>query len=617
MFLLEKICYNNCIYQFIIFCLFPGGRDHGAKLLYMFNQIQLKDILFKADILSKKDFDKFAQEAENNGKEMENYLIEKRVITTSSLYENAAQYFKVPFVNLKGQTIRKDILLNIPEPIASTHNLIAFDSDSKEIKIASLNPDDLEIFEFIKKKTGLEPKIYLTTPDGIKDNLKQYHKGLKAEFDYLTGKKEEGSNKEINDNEEDEVKLKKLAEDLPVVRIVDTLLEYAIFQEASDIHIEPEEKDIIIRYRIDGILHNVMVLPKNAQTGIIARIKILANLKVDEHRLPQDGRFKISGNEYKVSFRVSIIPTFDGEKVVMRLLNEKAQILSLEQLGFQPSSLEIIKRNMKKPHGMILVTGPTGSGKTTTLYTILNLLNTPEVNISTVEDPIEYRMPRINQSQINPKIGFTFATGLRALLRQDPNIIMVGEIRDQETAEIAVHAAMTGHLVLSTLHTNNALTTLPRLTDMGVPAFLIATTTNLIIAQRLVRKICPNCIQSYNLDKQAVQELSVHLDIDNLLKTLEEEKAIVNSKSGLTSILFYKGKGCKKCNNTGYKGRIGIYETLEVTEEISNLVLRKAAVNELKEQAKKQKMLTVLEDGFIKVKNGITTIEEIMRVTKE
>jgi len=579
----------------------------------MLTKKQIKNILEKADILSRKEFDKFAKKAESSGKKIENYLIEKKVITLLSLYESAAQFFKIPFVNLKGQTIRKDILFSIPEPIATTHNLIAFDKDDKQIKIATINPDNLEIFEFIKKKTKLEPKINLTTPENIKDCLKQYHKNLKAEFDYLT------KNKQIaeDDPKDKGQKLKKLAEDLPVVRIVDTLLEYAIFQEASDIHIEPEEKDIIVRYRIDGILHNVMTLPKNVQAGIIARIKILASMKVDEHRLPQDGRFKISNEEYKISFRVSIIPIFDGEKIVMRLLNEKAQILNLEQLGFQPSSLEIVKRNIKKPLGMILVTGPTGSGKTTTLYTVLNLLNSPEVNISTVEDPIEYRMQRINQSQINPKIGFTFANGLRALLRQDPDIIMVGEIRDEETAEIAVHAAMTGHLVLSTLHTNNAIATLPRLSDMGIPSFLIATTTNVIIAQRLVRKICTNCIQSYNLDKQTIEELSKQLDVNDLLKKLEREKAIVNSKKGFESLLFYKGKGCKKCDDSGYKGRIGIYETLEITEEISKLILKKADSNQLKEQAERQNILTIIEDGFIKAKNGITTIEEIMRVTKE
>ncbi|MDP2736174.1 MAG: ATPase, T2SS/T4P/T4SS family, partial [bacterium] len=504
----------------------------------MLSNQQLKKILEKSDILPPQEFEKFSKEAEKYGKTLENYLIEKKIITSSSLYENAASYFKVPFINLKDQIIRKDVLFNIPEPIATTHQIIAFAADDKEIKIATLDPENIEIFEFIRKKTNLKIVIYLTTPESLKETIKQYHKSLKAEFKDLADENTTGSDEN----------LKKLAENLPIVRIVDTLLEYAIFEGASDIHIEPEEKDIIARYRVDGILRTVMTLPKNVQPGIIARIKILANLKVDEHRLPQDGRFKISSKEYKVSFRVSIIPTFDGEKIVMRLLSEKAQVLTLEQLGLQPSALDTIKRNISKPHGMILVTGPTGSGKTTTLYTVMNILNRPEVNIMTIEDPIEYRMPRVNQSQVNPKIGYTFAAGLRAFLRQDPNIIMVGEIRDQETAEIAIHAAMTGHLVLSTLHTNDAVTTLPRLSDMGVPAFLVASTTNIIIAQRLVRKICPNCIQSYKLDKQTIVELKQQLDLENIMKTLEEKKIIINAKQGIEALLFYRGKGCKQCS---------------------------------------------------------------------
>jgi len=573
----------------------------------MFTNKQIKNILDKADILPAKEFDKIAKEADNVGKKVESYLYEKKIITPLVLHESAAKYFKVPFINLKDQVIRKDILMSIPEPIASTHKLITFASDNKKIKIATLDPENLEIFEFIKKKTKLEPEIYLTTPDSIAEALKQYHKSLKAEFKDLSEKTEKTG----------EENLEKLAKDLPIVRIVDTLLEYAIFESASDIHIEPEEKEMIVRYRIDGILRNVMTLPKNVQSGIIARIKILSNLKVDEHRLPQDGRFKIATKEYKVSFRVSIIPTYGGEKIVMRLLPEKAQVLNLEQLGFQPGSLEIIKRNIAKPHGMVLVTGPTGSGKTTTLYTVLNMLNTPKVNILTIEDPIEYRMHHVNQSQVNPKIGYTFAGGLRAFLRQDPDIIMVGEIRDQETAEIAIHAAMTGHLVLSTLHTNDAPTTLPRLMEMGVPSFLVSSTTNVIIAQRLVRKICPNCIQSFNLDKQTIEELEKQLNIESILDTLQKEKTIVDAKKGLGSLLFYRGKGCKQCNNSGYKGRIGIYETLDITEQISEMILRKASRAELKEAAIKQGMLTIVEDGFIKAKNGITTIEEIMRVTKE
>jgi len=570
---------------------------------------QIKEILAAANILPKENFDKIAEEAQAIGKNLEDYLAEKKIISTNALYEKAASFHELPFINLKDQNIRMDVLMAIPEAIASTHELIAFDSNPTEIFLATLDPTSLEIFEFIKKKTGLEPRVHLTTPEGIRYGLKQYHKNLKAEFDSL----EDSTTTPESDSNED---LKKLATDLPVVRVVDTLLEYAIFEDASDIHIEPEDKEVNVRYRVDGILRHVMTLPKNIQSGITARIKILANLKVDEHRLPQDGRFKISNKEYKVSFRVSIIPTFDGEKVVMRLLREKAQVLTLEQLGFQSSALEGIKRNIDKPHGLILVTGPTGSGKSTTLYTVLNILNTPEVNISTIEDPIEYRMPHVNQSQVNSKIGFTFAAGLRAFLRQDPNIIMVGEIRDEETAEIAIHAAMTGHLVLSTLHTNDSVNTLPRLADMGVPSFLLATTCNVIIAQRLVRKICPNCIQSFNLDKKTIDDMRKHFDMDAIIKTMIREKIITNNK-GLESLLFYRGKGCKQCNDSGYKGRMGIYEVLEITPQISELILKKGTENEIKAAALGQKMITITEDGFIKAKNGITTIEEIMRVTKE
>ncbi|MBU0620003.1 GspE/PulE family protein [Patescibacteria group bacterium] len=572
----------------------------------MFTSKQIKGIINKLEILPEKEFNSLIKEAKNHGKSIENYLIEKKIISSASLYESAAEYFNIPFINLKNQIIRKDILFNIPEPIAFTHQLIAFDKDNSIIKIATLTPDNLDIFEFINKTTGLEPKIFLTTPDSIKEALQQYHKSLKAEFNNLQ--------QQDDGNKED---LQKIAEDMPIIRVVNTLLEYAIYQEASDIHIEPNEKNIVVRYRIDGILHNVMELPKTAQSGIIARIKILSNLKIDEHRMPQDGRFKICNKEYKISFRVSIIPTINGEKIVMRLLNEKAQILTLEQLGLQPKSFEAIQRNIKKPNGMILVTGPTGSGKTTTLYTILNILNTPQINICTVEDPIEYSVPGINQSQISAKIGFTFATGLRALLRQDPDIIMVGEIRDNETAEIAVHAAMTGHLVLSTLHTNDAIGTLARINRMGVSSFLIADTTNVIIAQRLVRKICSNCIQSYNLDQHGIQELKKQFNVNKLLDTLEKEKIISNSATGFESLLFYRGKGCKKCDNSGYKGRIGIYEVLEITEEISEAILQTIDLNKIQKLAKKQNLATMIEDGFIKAKNGITTIEEIIRVAKE
>ncbi|MFA6098505.1 MAG: GspE/PulE family protein [Patescibacteria group bacterium] len=546
----------------------------------------------------------------DNG-DLASYLINKNIISENILYETAGNYYKIPFIDLRRMSIRKDILTLIPETIVQTYQIVAFDKDETTLKVASVDPKNLQIIEFLKKKTGLAIKIHITTPSSIKEVLSLFHKGLSSEFKKIT------KGDLLGEGETKTEDLKQLAQDLPIVRIVDTLLEYAIFEGASDIHIEPTENDILVRYRVDGILREVMRLPKNLQPGIIARIKILSNLKIDEHRLPQDGRFKISTSEYKIAFRVSIIPVFDGEKIVLRLLNESAKILTLEQVGLQLKALEAVNLNLSKPQGMILVTGPTGSGKTTTLYTILNILNDPKVNIATIEDPIEYRMARVNQSQVNPKIGFTFAGGLRSLLRQDPNIIMVGEIRDGETAEIATHAAMTGHLVLSTLHTNDAVTTLPRLEEMGVPPFLVASTTNIVIAQRLVRKICMNCIHSYTLTKKAVDELKKKIDLGSIFNVLESQGIILSSKTPIESLLFYKGKGCKQCNNTGYKGRIGIFEVVEITSQIAQMITEKTSAAKILEHARSKGMLTMIEDGFIKAKNGVTTIEEILRATKE
>jgi len=575
---------------------------------------QLKDFVADADLVKSEELEKAFQEAQESKKQLGDVLLEKKLIEEIQLRKLYAYILGVPFVDLKKEIISQDVLQIVPEPIARKYKIIAFEKKGKELKVAMLNPEDIQTVDFIKKKTGLKIVTCLTSEEGISTILKQYEKSLKAEFGDIISKNsaavEEGA-------EED---LEKIAQGLPIIRIVDTLIKHAILQSASDIHIEPGEKEVMVRYRIDGILHDAMVLPKPVQDGILARIKVLANLKLDEHRIPQDGRFKLEKDDVKMSFRVSILPVFDGEKIVMRLLDESAKGLTLEKMGLYGKALEQVHMNIKKPNGMILVTGPTGSGKTTTLYTIMDILNQPEVNISTVEDPVEYRMPRINQTQIYPKVGLTFALGLRSLLRQDPDIIMVGEIRDNETMEMAIHAAMTGHLVLSTLHTNSAAGTLPRLVDMGAEPFLIATTVNVIIAQRLVRKLCADCRKEYKMTAKEIASLKQSYDTDRILKILKQEdfvKGYVKADDKWEDIKFYRPGGCEQCNNEGYKGRLGIYEVLDVDDDIQKMISQRATAEELEIKAKEKGMLTMVEDGIAKAVKGITSLEEILRVTKE
>src|SRR4030043_945640 len=482
-----------------------------------------------------------------------------------------------------------------------------------------LDPSDLQTIDFIKKKTGLKIKPRFTSRESLKEVLKRYQKSLEAEFGEIIRREARKAPlpkvKLIEGKKEEDKDLKKAAQELPIIKIVDTLIKHAILQRASDIHVEPGEKEVVVRYRIDGVLHDAMILPKQVHVGIVARIKVLSNLKLDEHRLPQDGRFKIETKDEKISFRVSILPTFFGEKVVMRLLLEDNKRFTLETLGFWGEALEEIHGAIKKPYGMILATGPTGCGKTTTLYTILEILNQPGVNICTIEDPIEYQIPRVNQTQVNPAIGFTFATGLRSLVRQDPNIIMVGEIRDSETANLAVNAALTGHLVLSTLHTNNASGAVPRLIDMGVEPFLISSTLNIILAQRLARQLCPEGREKYNLSKAQIEEMSKNINLDDLLKVLKNEKIVPESVKW-ENIDFYKPRPTKDCPD-GYKERIGIREALEVSDTIKEMIISRASIDEIETQARKEGMLVMLEDGFVKAIQGYTSIEEILRITRE
>ena len=569
----------------------------------------LKKVFRKYDFkISPSQLRSAEQKAGKLNKTLEEVLYTDGLAEEGDLYQKLSDYLNIPFISLKGREIKKEVLALIPGPVAGTHQVVAFDKSPSEVKLAMTDPTDIQTIEFLRRKTGLEPKVYITPPSDLKEALRRYHSELEGE--QLRIIQESGEEAGGND-------LKKAAETISVINVVSSILENAVFEGASDIHIEPTEKELVVRYRIDGVLKQIMTLPKSLQSGVIARLKILAVVKLDEHMIPQDGRFKIQVQDEKVAFRVSFLPVYDGEKVVMRVLHEGSKPLSLDQLGFLPGPRAAMESNIVKPHGMILVTGPTGSGKTTTLYSVLGMLNKPNVNISTVEDPIEYRMAGVNQSQVNPKVGFTFASGLRALLRQDPNIIMVGEIRDQETAEIAINAAMTGHLVLSTLHTNDAATTLPRLADMGVPPFLIAYTANVIIAQRLVRKICSFCKKEYKLDAAATTELGKVFTTEKL-STLFKNNIPPESKidSSDTST-FYQGEGCRRCGETGYKGRQGIYEVLENSPEIIKLINQRAPASDIYESARKAGMLSMLEDGLIKAKMGITTINEILRVTKE
>ncbi len=573
---------------------------------------RLKSFILDAGLVAEDVLSQAVEESRSKGARLGDLLVEKKILDVNQIRQLYSYILGVPFVNLEKELIPKEILQIIPEPIAKKYKIIAFKKTNRELKVAMLNPEDLQTIDFIRKKTGLKISPCITTDEGIANALKQYEQSLKAEFGDIIEKSSEGISAGGD--------LEKAAQDLPVIRIVDTLLKHAILQEASDIHIEPDEKEVRVRYRLDGMLHDAMTLPKTVMDGIVARVKILSNLKLDEHRLPQDGRFKIEQEGHRVAFRVSILPVYSGEKIVMRLLDESSKGLTLEGMGLWGDPLEEVHQAIKRPNGMILVTGPTGSGKTTTLYTVMDILNTPQVNISTVEDPIEYKMFRINQTQVNPPIGLTFSQGLRALLRQDPDIIMVGEIRDEETMEMAIHAAMTGHLVLSTLHTNSAAGAIPRLLDMGAEPFLIATTVNVVMAQRLVRRLCPDCRVAYKLDAELAASLKQQVDFTKVLEVAKKNNLLgkeLAEAGDLSEITFYHPGGCSRCRQEGYKGRVGIFEVLGVTEKISEMVSKRASSDEIEKQARAEGMIKMLEDGMIKAVQGTTSIEEVLRVTKD
>ena len=587
----------------------------------------IEKLLLSAKKATKEALDDLSAEAQKSKHSLQETVIKKEVISDKQLTELYGEYLSIPFVDIDPKELTKDMVSVIPERIARQYQAIVFKTDDKGTHhIALSDPDDVQAIDFIQKYIGDNFKTYIATDENIQICLEAYRDGVESEINkVITVEKE--------DTAEEKVSEKDIAEDSPIAQTVNLLLEYAIRGGASDIHIEPRDDYVSVRYRIDGVLKEANKLPKKVHGALVSRIKILSNLKIDERRVPQDGRFKINLAGRAFAFRVSTLPITTGEKVVMRILNESSKALTLEELGYWGVAKQRINEAIIQPHGMILVTGPTGSGKSTSLFSILSILNDPTVNISTVEDPVEYKIPGANQTQVNPVAGMTFIAGLRALLRQDPNIIMVGEIRDGETANLGVQAALTGHLVFSTLHTNNAATCLPRLLDMGIEPFLIASTVRAVVGQRLVRTLCSECKESYAPANSEVDEIDCLFGVEGaekmkrltameVLATSEGIGADIGKESGIKDGKIARlwkphDKGCNNCGGSGFKGRMGIYEVLANTLDVQKLIVANATSNAIQDQAIKEGMLTMQMDGLIKALRGQTSIEEILRVTRE
>jgi len=557
---------------------------------------QLAMLVLNNGLVDKAALEELSQFAKNANVNLDQAILEKNAISDETLGLTIANHLKIPFVNLAKIAIPEEVFHIVPEKVARKQKAIAFERGQTGIKLAMANPYNQELLKLVAQKTGQQVVPFLATERDIYNTFHIYRKELHTSFD------------ELIKEEADKAGSVAAAESgAPISKIVDLLINYAFQDKVSDIHIEPEEKNSLVRFRIDGILHDVLFLSKLLHDRISTRIKVMSKLRTDEHLAPQDGkiRVKLDGDE-DLDIRVSILPVSEGEKIVMRLLSSRLGKLSLLDLGMEESDLKKVSNAYSKAYGMILSTGPTGSGKTSSIYSILKILNTREKNITTIEDPVEYRIRGVNQIQVNTKTNLTFANGLRSILRQDPNIVFVGEIRDSETAGIAVNAALTGHLVLSTLHTNDAATTMPRLTDMKVEPFLVASTVNIVIAQRLIRKICVNCRISFIVTEG---DLKKSLPVDVIKRhyvTTGEKK----------EVRLYKGQGCKICHFTGFSGRIGIFEVIDVTTRIRELITQKASADEIKKQAIAEGMTTMLDDGLQKVAKGMTTIAEVLRITK-
>ena len=581
----------------------------------------VEDVLFEQGKLPQEKVSLVKLEAINTGKPVEELILDHNFVSLEDLTAARGELLGIPYINPTKKPINAEVLQLIPEPVARRYVLIPFNYDKSTgtLSVAMSDPLDLQVVEFIERKSKKKIKPYISTPQIINQSIQdKYGQSLTTEVSQALQEETAGTveaKEEIKDLE----KVEEVIKEAPVAKIGSTLIEYAMKGRASDIHIEPLEDKTRIRYRIDGVLQERLFLPTKVHSALVSRIKILANLKIDEKRIPQDGRFTFKLGDKVVDLRISTLPTVYGEKIVMRLLPKSGHAPTLQELGMRGSALKSFESNITKPNGIILITGPTGSGKTTTLFGALSKINSPRVNIVTLEDPVEYQIPGVNQVQINTQAGLTFASGLRSFLRQDPNIIMVGEIRDSETAGLAVQASLTGHLVFSTLHTNSAAGALPRLLDMGMETFLLASSMSAVVAQRVVRKICVECKKEYDPPEEAIQDIKNvlgnlinHKDV--VKKMSEQEQKDIKEMEGEGKIKLFKGQGCDKCGDSGYKGRIGIFEVLLVSEKIGKLILERAPSNQIEKMSIEEGMITILQDGYMKALEGTTTLEEVLRV---
>lgn len=568
--------------------------------------------LVQKGILEKEKAISMEFEIKNSGKREEEVILEKGIVSENFLFSLKSENLKIPLKEVVIEEVPLKILELIPEESARYYKMVPLAKKDNLLEIGMVYPEDLgaqEALQFLARRNKFSYKVFLITPYYLNKLLKQYRTLKKEVSKALEELESELEEEKIEAKPLRAAEFEKLAEEAPIIKVVAVILRHAVEGSASDIHIEPGKSKSRVRFRTDGVLHSSIFLPLRVHPAVVARIKILSNLKIDETRIPQDGRFSTKIGELDIDFRVSTFPTTTGEKVAIRVLNPLEGLKNFDQLGLERRNLQVVKTAIRKPFGMILATGPTGSGKTTTLYAILRILNKEGVNIVTLEDPVEYFIEGVNQSQVKPEIGYSFAQGLRQVVRQDPDIIMVGEIRDEETAALAIHAALTGHIVLSTLHTNNAVGVIPRLIDMGVKPFLISPALNIAIAQRLIGVLCSECKKKVKADK----------DVQNLiLKEIQELPESVKSKIKISSpLMVYQAQGCKKCNFRGFSGRIGVFEVLEMTEPLAKIISKGPDEFKIEEEAKRQGMLTMKQDGILKVLDGITTIEEVLRVAEE